>query len=96
MRTIKLMADYQCFPLWEASLGVVGNIDPKGLQISPSLRQGLMTWAAKFDATLNMNDPASSCFESEQAASEFRQEGEVLAQRLQEELGAAYVVTKKL
>lgn len=96
MRAIKLMADYQCFPLWEASPGVVGNIDPQHLPISPPLKQKLMTWAAKFDATLNMNDPASSGFESERAANEFRQEGEALAQSLQEELGSAYVVTKKL
>jgi hypothetical protein len=96
MRAIKLMADYQCFPLWEASSGAVGNIDPQDLPVSPTLKQRLMTWAAKYDATLDMNDPASSGFESEQAASEFRQEGEALAQRLQEELGAAYVVTKKL
>ena len=46
--------------------------------------------------TLNMNDPASSGFENEQAVKEFRQEGDALAQSLQEELGATYVVTKKL
>jgi len=51
-----------------------------------------MTWAAKFDATLNMNDPVSSGFESKEAANEFRQEGEILALCLQEELGTAYVV----
>jgi len=96
MRVIKLMADYQCFPLWKASPGAVGNINPQNLPISSSLKQRLMTWAAKFDATLNMNDPAKSGFESEQASSEFRQEGEILAQCLQEELGVAYVVTKKL
>lgn len=58
MRVIKLMADYQCFPLWEASPGAVGNIDPKDLPISLSLQRELMVWAEKFDATLNMQDPA--------------------------------------
>ncbi|MET3213173.1 UNVERIFIED_ORG: hypothetical protein ABIC48_000916 [Burkholderia territorii] len=96
MRTIKLMADYQCFPLWEASPGAVGNIDPKDLPISLLLQQRLIAWAAIFDATLNMNDPASSGFASEQAISDFRKEGEALARQLQDELGAAYVVTKKL
>lgn len=96
MRAIKLMADYGCFPLWEASPGVVGNVAPEDLPISLSLQQRLMTWASKFDATLNQDDPSSSGFRSEQAAIEFRQEGEVLAQRLQEELGPAYVVTKQL
>jgi hypothetical protein len=96
MRSIKLMADYQCFPLWDVSPGAVGNIDPEDLPISLSLQQMLMGWAAKFDATLNMNDLASSGFGSERAASEFRKEGEALAQLLAEELGAAYVVTTKL
>lgn len=96
MKVIKLMADYQCSPLWRASRGVVGNIDPEDLPISRLLQERLMAWAAKFDATLNMNDPASSGFESEQAASEFRREGDTLVQQLQNELGAAYVVTKKL
>ncbi|MHC1710575.1 MAG: hypothetical protein AB9872_00230 [Solidesulfovibrio sp.] len=96
MRTIKLMADYQCYPLWEASPGVVGNINPGDLPISSSLQQMLIAWAEKFTATLNMDDPPSSGFESEQEASEFRQEGEVLAQCLQEELGASYVVTKNI
>lgn len=90
------MADYQCFPLWEASPGVVGNIDPQDLPISSSLKQRLMTWAIRFNTTLNMNDPANSGFESEQAAYAFRQEGELLAQSLQEELGAAFIITKKL
>lgn len=92
MRAIKLMADFQCHPLWEASPGVIGNIYPGDLPISSSLRNRLMAWAATFDATLNMDDPASSGFESDQAAGEFKQEGAALAQQLQDELGAAYAV----
>jgi hypothetical protein len=96
MRTIKLMADYECFPLWEASPGIVGNIDPEDLPISSSLQQRLIAWAEKFTATLNMDDPPSSGFESEQEARAFRQEGEVLVQCLQKELGASYVVAKNI
>ncbi|WP_343547503.1 hypothetical protein [Ralstonia sp.] len=96
MRAIKLMADYQCFPLWEASPGVVGNIDPESLPISSQLQQRLMAWAAKFDATLDAGDPASSGFDSEQAANEFQREGEALARQLQHELGDTYLVTAKL
>lgn len=96
MRTIKLMADYQCFPLWEVSPEIVGNINPQDLPISSMLKQALMMWAAKFDATLNMDDPVSSGFGSERAANEFREEGDALAQRLQEELGKNYVVVKNI
>jgi hypothetical protein len=94
MRAVKLMADYHCFPLWEASRGVVGNIDPQDLPISSLLKQRLIAWAAKFDATLNMDDPVSSGFDSEQVANEFQQEGKILAQHLQEELGENYIVTE--
>jgi len=38
VRIIKLMADYQCFPLWEASPGKVGNVDPNTLPISEGLK----------------------------------------------------------
>lgn len=96
MRVIKLMADYQCYPLWEASPGIVGNIDPEDLPISSSLQQKLIAWAEKFTATLNMDDPPRSGFESEQEASEFRQEGAMLAQYLRNELGANYVVTQRI
>jgi hypothetical protein len=90
------MADYKCFPLWEASPGVVGNINPQDLPISWPLKQELMAWAAKFDATLDIDNPVSSGFKNEELANQFQQEGEILAQRLQEELRATCVVTKKL
>lgn len=38
MKTIKLMADYDCFPLWKSSPGEVGNIDPEDLPISYDLK----------------------------------------------------------
>ena len=93
---IKLMADYQCYPLWEASPGAVGNIEPSELPISCLLKDRLMTCAAKFDATLDMDDPANSGFESERAAEAFRNEGDALVEQLQNELGAAYVVTAQI
>jgi hypothetical protein len=96
VRTIKLMVDYQCYPLWEASPGVVGNIDPGELPISSALRERLMAWASTFDATLNMDDPVTSGFPTDQAAEEFRKEGLELAQQLQDGLGAAYIVIHKL
>jgi hypothetical protein len=95
MRVIRLMPDYQCFPLWEASPGTVGNIDPASLPLSVPVQERLTAWAGKFDATLNMNDPASSGFATQQVADAFRREGEVLARLLQNELGADYVIVKQ-
>lgn len=95
MRAIKLMPDYFCYPLWEASPGKVGNIDPKTLPISPALQQQLLAWARLFDQTLDMNDPRSAGFKSEEAVITFNQTGATLATQLREELGAEYVIIEK-
>lgn len=92
MRTLRLMADYQCFPLWEASPGVIGNVDPAELPISGALCADLHAWAADFDAVLNMDDPARSAFPDAEAEARFRSQGEALGQRLRAELGEAYAV----
>lgn len=93
MRVIKLMADYHCFPLWEASPGKAGNVNPQDLPISPALRDALIVWAKKYTATSNIDDPKSSGFDSEEKIEEFRNEGDDLAQRLQDELGVTYHIT---
>lgn len=92
MRTIKLMADYQCFPLWKASPGEVGNIDPEGLPISEEIKVKLANWARQYDGTLNMDYPPDSGFETAEAEAEFKQEGLRLANQLRIELGPEYEV----
>lgn len=92
MRTLKLMADYECFPIWEASPGEIGNVDPASLPISPALVSRLDAWAAAFDETLNQDDPVRSGFPSRTAEEEFRAEQQELCEALQTELGAAYVI----
>ncbi|HRD27731.1 MAG TPA: hypothetical protein PLO65_05470 [Caulobacter sp.] len=92
MRSLRLMADYQCFPLWEASPGLVGNVDPATLPLSADLRADLLAWAAAFDATLDLDDPARSGFTEAASRARFRLEGESLGQRLREELGPGWPV----
>ena len=96
MRSIKLMADYQCHPLWEASPGQVGNIDPATLPISPDLVARLARWAHLYDATLNWADPLSSGFKSQGDEAEFRRLGREIAERLRNELGPDYALQIKI
>jgi hypothetical protein len=96
MRAIKLMPDYQCFPLWEASPGVIGNINPDDLPLSDELKQALSAWADEYDATLNLSDPASSGFSDVEAEKLFRQKGIALGERLRVELGGGYSVVVKI
>jgi hypothetical protein len=93
MRTIKLMADYQCHPLWEANPGVYGDISPESLPISLALREQLQAWARQYDATLDIDDPASSGFDSKQSADNFVADGYGLLAKLKQELGPEFQVT---
>jgi hypothetical protein len=96
MRALKLMADYECWPLWEASPGVVGNMDPEHLPISQNLKDRLFQWADDFDATLDRDDPRQSGFPTAEDEAEFRERGAKLGAELQAELGHAFKVTVKV
>jgi hypothetical protein len=92
MKKIKLMADYECHPLWGTTPEDFGDISPKELPISLELQNSLNEWAKRFDAILNMEDPASSGFNSEAEEKLFIDDGYKLAQRLRNELGSEYEI----
>lgn len=92
MKTIKLMADYYCFPLWEASPDQVGNIDPHTLPITNKLVDELISWAHKYDATLDLDNPTNSGFKSNEDEAAFNKIGMELTKKLQEELGENFKV----
>lgn len=96
MIRIKLMADYQCFPLWGADEENLGNISPHSLPISEKLKEDLIEWGNQYDLTLNLDDPANSGFKDENAELHFRKFGEQLLQRLQIELGRGYSIFLRL
>jgi hypothetical protein len=95
MKKIKVMADYQCHPLWDMSPGMYGDVDPNALPISSELKEQLADWARMFDETLNMADPVSSGFASTEADAAFQAQGIRLAERLRNELGPEFLVSAK-
>ncbi|MGQ8707722.1 hypothetical protein ACUTSW_17295 [Serratia sp. TSA_198.1] len=90
MKTIKLMADYHCHPLWGTTPEDLGDISPEELPISSELKHSLRKWAERYDAILNMDDPVSSGFKNEKEEKQFIDDGYKLAILLQEELGDSY------
>lgn len=92
MRLIKLMADYECYPLWEASPGNIGNIDPTSLPISELLANKLMNWAGVYDKTLNYEDPINSGFLNTNELLDFELNGLKLAEKMLEELGPEFSI----
>jgi len=90
MKRIKLMADYQSFPLWWASPPLVGNIDPSSLPIDSETIRRLNAWACAFDATLNSEEPLASGFASAEEEVAFEREGLDLWRHLRKQLQGSY------
>jgi hypothetical protein len=90
---IRLAAEYECHPMWAAeSEGGLSNLDPDEFPLSAELVGDIRAWAAKYEATYNRNDPASSDFGSRSEEEHFDLEGRRLWKRLQAELGAEHDV----
>ncbi len=96
MRQIKVMADYQCHPLWGLSPEAYGDIDPNTLPISDELKRKIVDWAVTFDEALDIVDPGNSGFKSVEAEVAFKEQGIQLAEQLQKELGHEYLVSIKV
>lgn len=93
-QAIKVMADYECHPLWMTGpdLGEVAPDDER-LQLSPELAGRLTAWAEEFDGTLNLDDPISSGFLTREREESFAVTGELIARELARVLGSAWRVS---
>jgi hypothetical protein len=89
---IKLMTDYGCHPLWWDGQGRVGNIDPALLGLSEELRRELQSWATRYDAILNHDDPRASGFRSRDDEQSFEEDGRSLKAKLEDALGPSFEV----
>ena len=91
-RSLKLMTDYDCHPLWAQNESGTDNIAPASLPLSPGLRDALDAWAWRYDDTFDRDDPRRSGFSTPQAEAAFKAEGQVLLDRLKAELGEGYTL----
>jgi len=88
---LRLMADYDSWPLWDCD--EPKNVDPNSLPLSHSLIQDLIDWAERFNNTLDRADPLNSAFASRGDEEQFVHDGAELATRVDSELGPAYEVS---
>lgn len=96
MKAIKLMANYECHPLWHASNDQFGDIAPEDLPLSEGLKSRLHEWARLYDETQDKDSPLNSGFKSEELEAEFKAKGHRLATQLQNELGSDFVVITQI
>jgi hypothetical protein len=65
---IKVMADYECHPLWALDEDLYGDFPPEALELSPELTRDLNAWAEAFTASFDRDDPIISKWSDEEAA----------------------------
>ncbi len=90
--TIKLMADYECFPLWKSGEAGTANLAPENFPLSAEIKKRLISWAEWYDSTLNPDDPISSGFVTKEDEQAFEEEGRSLCKILLKELKGVYNV----
>ena len=92
LREIRLVADYDCYPLWEILANDIGNINYRDksnkfkINISDDLKDRLDRWADRYDKTLDADNPVASGFLSKGDQQEFQKEGEEMLTVLKNEL----------
>lgn len=89
---IRVRAEFECWPLWDAGPEGFDNIDPETLPITAGLADDLNEWAAVFDRTLNQEYPPDSDFASPEDRHRFVERGRELAHRLRAELGDGWTI----
>jgi hypothetical protein len=93
MRKIKLMAEYECYPLWDETSPIPDNLSPEMLPLSPALQTQINHWAQEFENTLDQAYPPDSGFLSRQGLEQFEATGRSLVAAIQAELGASFSVS---
>ena len=97
MKELRIAPEYGCYPLWVVrSDGGLENIEAYALPIPRELAESVEDWGDRFERTLNSDYPPESGFASEAEASAFKNEGNILAQRLQEILSNEFVMDVRL
>jgi hypothetical protein len=85
VRRIKVMTDYGTYPLWAMDDDLIGEFAPNHLGVSLELENDLWSWAADFDMSLNVDDPANSHWPEERHRQHLEQ-GLALARRIKQEV----------
>jgi hypothetical protein len=86
------MAEYSAYPLWSLEPTSPGPIDPAKLPLQQETLSRLLSWSEKYQAQLNLADPASSNFLQGEERLAFEEEGIRLWLQLRKELSPMYEV----
>ena len=92
-RQIKLMWDYECWPLWQHDGEIFDTVDPSSFPLSEQTLARLAAWASIPDKKLTEVEYPPDMTWTEDEKKRFEQEGLDLWKALRHELGRNYYVT---
>jgi len=90
---LRIMADYDCYPLWQFGSGSSRNVCPSELPIPDELIRRLSSWQRRYDDTLLRTDPVLSGFSSVEEELSFEREGRDIWREMRSALGPGYQVS---
>ena len=82
---LKLMAEYECHPIWDGTPS--RNVSLDELSISDQLRMAVREWNSRFQGTFDRQNPMASGFATSTESEAFNEDGRILAIHLSRELG---------
>jgi len=82
MQQLRVMAEYECHPIWRDETNGTSNIAPDDLALPGDLASRFNEWALTFDETYAVSDPPSSEFADAVSRDQFYERGLALAREL--------------
>lgn len=88
VRAMTVMAEFECWPLWQDTDSGRVNVDPGGFGMPAALVDDLNAWADRFDRTYVPDNLSAPGFPDSRTEDAFYAEGLRLAARVAQALGA--------
>lgn len=92
MKKLRMMLEYQAYPLWIVHEDGLENIEAHSVDILSALADSIEAWGDHFEATYLADDPGSSDFSSTEEEKAFLDEGIRLFEALKSECSGKYAV----
>lgn len=92
MKSIFLMPEYGCNPLWIDENGVRKNVETDSFALSSESKERIKSWDSQFQSTLDQEYPPDSGFDNKAEEVAFNNLGEQICEMIQRELGSLTVV----
>lgn len=84
---LRVLAEYECWPLWQEVRNGVRNLAPEDLGLPESLASGFHAWARKYEETFDPTYPMNSGFADVASENEFYAQGLELAREMAAMIG---------